>query len=236
MALTDDGFVIEVHESEHAVSTNFSLWRRVGQISGTTIEWIGGAADFDNGAKPSVACGGNRAIQTHQSSDGKTLWFANSLIADRSGWMQDNLQKLQDKPLKQVALPASHDSGMYKGDCGQTQYKDLYDQLSYGIRYFDLRPACGGVPPVFSIYHGICTGPYLSNVLADIARFMNEGHRELVILKFSHYSDNFTDDYYKDMVKEIQSSLGKWLFTTLPPASASRISGWATISPTLTLA
>ena len=169
VALTDDGFVIEVHESEHAVSTNFSLWRRVGEISGTTIEWIGGAADFDNGAKPSVACGGNRAIQTHQSENANTLWFSTSLIADRSSWMQDSLQVLQDKTLKQLALPASHDSGMYKGDCGHTQYKDLYDQLSYGIRYFDLRPDCGGVPPVFSIHHGVCTGPYLSKVLADIA-------------------------------------------------------------------
>jgi len=45
--------------------------------------------------------------------------------------------------LKQLALPASHDSGMYLGGLatlGKTQDLSIYGQLADGIRYFDLRP------------------------------------------------------------------------------------------------
>ncbi len=212
VALTEDGFVIEVHESEHEVSNNLNLWRRVGLINGLTIDWIG-SGDYDNGERPAVACAGKVAIQTHQSSDETSLWFSTSLIAERRSWMQDNLEALQAKTLKDVTLPASHDSGMYVSVLGQTQNKDIYDQLCYGIRYFDLRPGWAGIG--FYIYHGEVLGPPLSDVLADIQRFMEEGHRELIILKFSHFKD-IDDDLYPEMVSMIRSALHRWLLPSLP--------------------
>jgi hypothetical protein len=44
---------------------------------------------------------------------------------------------------------------------------------------------------------------------------MAEGHRELVILKFSHYR-TFDDAIYTGMVDMIRSSLGTWLLRSLP--------------------
>jgi hypothetical protein len=213
VAITDSCCVIEVHESEHDVTTNANLWHRVGVIKDATIDWLE-KGDYDNGERPSVACAGTCAVQTHASSDGTTLWFSTSLITDRCRWMQDNLPLLRGKSLRDLTLPASHDSGMYtKSLLASTQYKDLHDQLAYGIRYFDLRPGwyCGRL----HIMHGGNMGPLFSDVLADIQRFMNEGHRELVILKFSHFQD-IDDDRCDEMTDMICSALKPWLLPSSP--------------------
>lgn len=211
VAVTDDGCVIEVHQSEHDVSTDANLWHRVGVIKDLTIEWLEKSA-YDNGERPSVASAGHYAVQTHASSDSTTLWFSTSLITDRCRWMQDNLPLLRGKTLRDLTLPASHDSGMYtKSLLASTQYKDLHDQLAYGIRYFDLRP--GWYAGRLHIFHGGNMGPLLSDVLADIQRFMKEGHRELVLLKFSHFQD-IDDERYDEMTDMICSSLKPWLVTS----------------------
>jgi hypothetical protein len=44
----------------------------------------------------------------------------------------------------------------------------------------------------------------------DIRRFMRDGHRELVILKFSHYS-NFDADAYREMIGRTVDTIGRWL-------------------------
>jgi len=149
IAITDDGFVIELHKSQ-SLGT---LWRRVGtiDINNKTINFSG-SSQFDDGQTPSVACAfnGSIAIQTHQSENFTTLWSSTSLITNRSDWMYDHLSALKGKTLKQIALPASHDSGMYLTGLavlGKTQDWDIYGQLSYGIRYYDLRPGWDGSDP-----------------------------------------------------------------------------------------
>lgn len=213
VALTDEGEVIEVHTSQH----DSTLWQRVGRVEGDKIVWIGDAANYDDGVAPSVACAGNVAIQVHQSENFDTLWFSTSLFTDRSNWMGDHLDQLGDRSLKELVLPASHDAGMYLHGVfetlGKTQSMSLYGQLSYGVRYFDLRPGWNG--DEFHIYHGIVRGPKLEEVLADVWRYMNEGHRELVILKFSHYQ-NIDSDSYKKMVTMISDYLSPWLVTKRP--------------------
>src|SRR5690606_15537025 len=96
---------------------------------------------------------------------------------------------------------------------GKTQDLSIYKQLAYGIRYFDLRPGWDGSD--LYIYHTV-RGPKLSEVLDDVARFMQEGHRELVILKLSHYV-SFDDDVYQRMVRQIRDRLGRWLIVEKPP-------------------
>jgi hypothetical protein len=208
VALTDDGLVIEVHESTDMTT----LWRRAGQLNGMTITWSG-ADTFDSGVTPSVGCGGKYAIQTHVSNEETTMWCSTSLIRERAGWMHDNFQSLKSKTLKELTLPASHDSGMYISALGKTQHKDIYDQLCYGIRYFDLRPAWHDDD--LWIFHGAAQGPRFSEVLENIQRFMQEDHRELVILKLSHY-ESFNDAVYAEMLKRIHDSLDPWLLRTRP--------------------
>lgn len=211
VAITDDGAVIEVHRSEKYVG----LWRRMGRVNGDSIVWEDGSTQFDDGAKPSVACAGNMAVQTHESEGLRTLWASNCLIMDRARWMTDRLQALGSKTLKTLVLPASHDSGMYEGGfqiVGKTQDLSIYAQLDYGIRYFDLRPKWNGSS--FNIHHGSIPGPALTDVLNQVARFMQGGGKELVVLKISHY-DSFGrgTTVYDKMTAQIKAALGTWLVT-----------------------
>ncbi len=112
--------------------------------------------------------------------------------------MKDHLPAIGGRTLRQLTLPASHDAGMYEivsndpTGAAQTQDLSLFDQLSHGIRYFDLRPQWDKNTLSFNIYHDIfgegdAIGPPLAEVLADVKRFI-EAQREVVILKFSKYS------------------------------------------------
>lgn len=205
VALTGDGFVIEVHHSQG------KLWKKVGKVSGNIIDWKP-SMNFDDGRHPSVATNGKLAVQSHESENFSTLWFSTALVTDRARWMEQRLLRLKDRTLKDLVLPASHDAGMYLdglATLGKTQNLNIYFQLADGIRYFDLRPKWSNGK--LYITHGLITGPLLQDVLNDIKRFMNEGHRELVIFKFSHY-DNFSDEVYSTLVKQIAETIGTWLY------------------------
>ena len=146
-----------------------------------------------------------------------------------------------------------------------TQDKTIYEQLSLGIRTFDLRPklqdglsyfhhstganisytnsGCRSFDFVSIHWLDLCyecvltiseisaNGPPLQQVLNDVRRFMNQGHRELVILNFSHYLNKttgqtnqvFGDFQYRQLIGNITNSLGRWLFTSLP-AGKQRLS------------
>lgn len=213
VALTPEGEVIVVYEN----TDQKTVLQRFGRIRGKSIDWAGEAVYFDDGARPSVACNGGMAIQVHQSENFNALWASTSRVADRSRWMQDNLRVLGDLTLPWLTTGASHDAGMYQHgllmSLGKTQNLDLYQQLSNGIRYFDLRPKWDG--SALYVSHGPITGPALAEIVDDVRRFMNEGNRELVILKFSHYA-KFTDGIYEQLVEMLQDKLGRWLFQNLP--------------------
>jgi len=131
--------------------------------------------------------------------------------------MEDRLADWGNRSLRQMVLPASHDAGMYlvgfPQSLGRTQTLNLYGQLKLGVRYFDLRPSWRD--GTLYIHHDIITGPRLCDVLNDVRRFMNEGHRELIILKLSHY-DSFNADRYESAIAEIQNRLGSWLYVSKP--------------------
>jgi len=124
----------------------------------------------------------------------------------------------------------------------QTQERRISDQLSYGIRYFDLRPK--KIDGYWCIHHSqdlqfkkrlnnditielssvSATGPSLDEVLGDVASFM-KNHRELVILHFSHYKvlnmnsgrfNRFDTECYKTLVQKIKDHLQPWLYNALP--------------------
>jgi hypothetical protein len=129
--------------------------------------------------------------------------------------MEETLDQIGKRSLKQLTLPASHDAAMYltgfPQSLGRTQNLSIYGQLNEGIRYFDLRPAWRE-GEIF-MHHDFIMGPKLDVVLGDVQRFMSENHCELVILKFSHY-DAIDDAHYSTMVQQIQTKLAPWLWTT----------------------
>lgn len=76
---------------------------------------------------------------------------------DYSTWMTDQIDVIGEHTLREISIPGSHDAGMNgkthcwpagsARDCNtQTQESSIYEQLSNGARYFDIRPTrWGGV-------------------------------------------------------------------------------------------
>jgi hypothetical protein len=230
VAITDDGFVIEVHKSQ-AWGT---LWRNVGtvDIDRKVINWSPNE-QYDTGQAPSVAVAlnGSVAVQTHQSELDTTLWFSTSLVIDRMLWMEQQYNTLRTKPLWQVTLPGSHDSGAYDMGTDRAPCHDAPDwvpgtvvrlfatahnlnmagQLQNGARYFDLRPYYKD--GTFYAYHDVL-GANFENILNDVAWFLQHTKRELVILKISHFC-NFDDYMHQQLVNLITQKLGTYLFKNM---------------------
>ena len=221
VAITDDGLVVLVYRAR----TQVQVIELIGQIEpdGETITWKR-HRHFDLGTIPSVAVAGNMAVEVHQHETHPELRFSTSLITDRASWMEDRLQTLGPKRLRDLCLPASHDAGMYVAGPVSMGYAvnqnlTIYQQLVYGIRYFELRPMwrrpSDRRPGRLEIHHGGWSGPDLATVLNDVKNFASEGHRELVILKFSHFR-NFDAEVYDRLVSETEAAIGRWLVRSTP--------------------
>lgn len=213
IALTDDGQVVETHASGSG-----TVWQNTGYISGTTIVWNSVPSQFDSGVSTAVAVSGNLAVQTTQYSN-NGLASSSSLLLDRASWMENALGTIGNRALSQIAMPGSHDAGMYWNSglyaLAETQDTTINQQLYAGVRYFDLRPHWTGSD--LEIYHGPLYAESAQTVLNDVASFMQTNRRELVILKFSHY-DNFDSAgiAYQTLASWIQNTIGSWLYTGRP--------------------
>lgn len=219
VALTDDGMVVVVLQERTAKR----VLELTGQLNGNSITWNRWWI-YDEGVCASVAAAGTMAVEVHQHA--AQVHFSTSLVTDRASWMQNRLGALGRKRLGDLVLPASHDAGMYKTnipDLSRNQNLSIYEQLRYGIRYFDLRPMWLLGQGPWLIHHGGTPGPTMQTVLEDVKKFATEeagedgkDHQELVILKLSHfqYADN---NHYKRLAKQVTDTIGPWLVTSKPP-------------------
>ncbi|WP_266157247.1 tectonin domain-containing protein [Dyella silvatica] len=138
--------------------------------------------------------------------------------SNRSIWMTSGYELIKERTLRELVIPGSHDAGMYLGGIsivGKTQDLSIYDQLKEGVRYFDIRPLARKAADgsySFVTYHGISmiVGASITDILNDVARFMREPGKELVILKMSHFSA-FDTWAYQALVQQVRSKLGVWL-------------------------
>lgn len=138
----------------------------------------------------------------------------NPVYMSLSNWMTATYDLIKDRSLHQIAIPGSHDAGMSKSyhcywgnSCNtQTQEEDMYYQLWKGARYIDFRPVdltpedgsgndwytghwaynsspgwvgCMGEDIEEALYH-------ISSYLGDMKSLYPDGHKELVIVNFSH--------------------------------------------------
>ena len=235
VALTEDGLVIAVHQS----STNNTLWSRVGRLNRTSrrIEWIAGKFLYLREATaPAVAIDHGVAVQVNRR--GHVVQCAASLVIDRTSWMADHLGLIGNKKLMEIALPASHDAHMatavrcagQAGACQtQTQNHNIWGQLVFGCRYFDIRPVIYRNEMQtghFSNGRG-CHGQSMDSVLSDVQKYLEGGGRDLVILLFSHYwnrdrgrNAGFTDDDMRRLLNQVTNGpLRGWLYDRKAPAA-----------------
>jgi len=216
VAITDDGMVIVVLRAR----TRFVVLELIGQLSadGNTVAWNRWGY-FDDGTQPAVAAAGTMAVEIHQHEKYRSLRFSTSILTNRASWMQDRLNTLGQKSLRELVLPASHDAAMYDTtfDHARNQNLSIYEQLRYGIRYFDLRPMwmSRGRRSEFVIHHSGLQGPTLQKVLNDVKQFAQHRHQELIILKFSHFK-GVTPRRYTDLANQIIATIGDWLVDSRP--------------------
>lgn len=237
-ALTDEGSVLITYQATGGARRLFQV---VGRLDGETIRkldfLIPNQTDYayDDGSDAQVATNGKVAVQVFHAggSTGNQLRANASLIFDRTNWMGDNRTYYRDKTLRRIALPASHDAGAFADNVARTQNLTIRQQLRYGVRYFDIRPKYSGDngQPLdatkITTYHDITVtsqgpqdflGPTLVDLVRNIRLFM-ESHKELVILKISHFK-NFNDKVFAKLAEILvgdpqttTSGLRQWLFT-----------------------
>ncbi|KAH7106890.1 PLC-like phosphodiesterase [Auriculariales sp. MPI-PUGE-AT-0066] len=115
-------------------------------------------------------------------------------------WMHASLASIGSRPLRQICMPGSHDSGMFVRnkstigvfDCNAlTQRVGFGEQLECGARYFDLRPAVSSGQYVCGHYSSVngtllgANGQTFDNIIQDLNKFTAQ-NAELVILNLSH--------------------------------------------------
>jgi hypothetical protein len=222
IALTNDNFVVVVFKP---IAEELNQLTGRLDIASKTIQWDldGVSLYYDDGQNPSVAAAGSMAITIHEGEGAfaARLWFATSIITDRANWMRDRRSRIGTRPLRQLILPASHDSGMYTAGLSivaKTQELSILGQLENGIRYFDLRPKYDAGDDRFDIHHGGVEGPTLAAVLADIKEFA-ASHAELIIIDFADFEDfggHEVSTVYDRFTQQIRDAIGLWMFSSKP--------------------
>ncbi|VUZ56801.1 unnamed protein product [Hymenolepis diminuta] len=149
-------------------------------------------------------------------------------------WMSDLSEEVTKIPLSKLAIPGSHDSSSYciddkcdlsedneafpilmlLGDLGKvissrwgrTQDANLSEQLTAGIRYFDLRVMYRQSDGLFYFVHGQFAKT-LSTELLAIHSFLQDHPKEVVILDFNHLYCFFHPDALSEFVASLISGL-----------------------------
>ncbi len=160
-----------------------------------------------------------------------------------TNWMENSAEYFNNFPLNHIILPGTHDSGAYELDfkipignkklkfanyiskflpcVGNiikawtiTQKYSIYDQLNNGIRLFDFRVSYSENENEYYITHTF-TCVKLNIVLCDIAQFLNEQKKEVLILQFTadweHRSD-MTTQRNNEVIDKIHLILNTFLY------------------------
>ncbi|XP_029003654.1 PI-PLC X domain-containing protein 1 isoform X2 [Betta splendens] len=157
-------------------------------------------------------------------------------------WMSALPEELWDVPLTDLAIPGSHDAMSYCLDINSplvrsesnlfrlldrlfycftrplifkwstTQDKSIEEQLSLGIRYFDLRIAHKPNDPSSDLYftHVIYTHLTVVETLLSVATWLESHPREVVILACSHF-EGMDDKRHEAFIRSLKKLFGSKL-------------------------
>ncbi|KAL6107623.1 plcxd1 [Pungitius sinensis] len=157
-------------------------------------------------------------------------------------WMSGLPEELWDVPLTDLAIPGSHDAMSYCLDVGSplvpsesgafrlldrlfscvtrpvifkwatTQDKSIEEQLSMGIRFFDLRVAHKPSDPSSDLYftHVIYTHAAVLETMASVAVWLKSHPKEVVILACSHF-EGIDDELHQSFIVSLKKLFGSKL-------------------------
>lgn len=156
--------------------------------------------------------------------------FKTGIYTNWQSYIDDDVRFLD------VVTPGSHDAGTNGlGDLFRTQNSGYYDQLSAGVRYFDVRVAefQGTVRSVHAdsgepLTPSSANGVPFQDILDDINRFIEENPSEVIILDFQHIWDDFSSVVLPMIVSNLpsQAILNKSLSQDLSTLTMGQLREW----------
>ncbi|XP_045467727.1 PI-PLC X domain-containing protein 1-like isoform X2 [Harmonia axyridis] len=120
--------------------------------------------------------------------------------------------------LGEMIIPGTHNSGAWTGvppilldKYVLNQDRDLYEQLVFGQRYFDIR--VGILDNEFRITHNLVQTSYFEKELDKIAKFVQKSPREIIILDIHKFNIpvEFSKADHIQVVDLIDKKIGKYI-------------------------
>ena len=152
--------------------------------------------------------------------------MAVNCIKTQPVWMWEMKEHIGSIPLHALMIPGTHNAGAYNKFSSYSddtilmrysvnQGEDVWTQLLFGIRYFDIRVSYfSDTPEKFWLVHDFVKQNPLYEVVQDVKRFLRIT-RELVILDFHRFTSGFNGDKeetrHSELVEYIQSELGEFM-------------------------
>ncbi len=241
IAINDCNAFVAMHKSN---SSN-TLWFHQGVITDGQDIIFGSSNSYANGTSPTVAFNNKQQLVEVHVENITHRWYLSTDMVKQNltgnlSWMSDNYEVLKTKPLSQITLPGTHDTGTYdltnipaKGDESPliefleehapspflldifkdfsiAQHRNVGDQLKGGIRFLDLRII--EYESEFYIHHGVL-GPKIPLILEDIFNFLSDDKvtHELVIVAASNMRQ-MEDNSHAKFMDLVENTLGKFLF------------------------
>jgi 1-phosphatidylinositol phosphodiesterase len=128
-------------------------------------------------------------------------------------------------PLSALTIPGTHDSGSYgipfPNLYTKTQDLSFTDQLSAGVRYFDMRVGYEGDQQFILVHDWVKSTVTLADALGQIRAYIDAHAAEIIILDFHRFT-NFTTDPisydgpdfpYAKLADCVETGLGSTLFS-----------------------
>lgn len=151
-----------------------------------------------------------------------------SVLHWANNWMELFAPCIQNLCLNELTLPGTHDASTYcAGSISQswvqTQYQNINQQLSQGIRALDLRLmlSSGSGDNQFVMCHGSFALPLtLVDFLNQVTQFLADNPQEFVILDLHDFEGNWTSQTYQDLSNLIINTIGQ--DKLIPPSGISQ--------------
>lgn len=165
--------------------------------------------------------GTNRICYMEQKHLGLTFTLGRPVRSTTpTAWMQSSLSVIGNRPLRSICMPGSHDAGMsviegktafVTNEDVLTQTGNIGSQLSFGSRYFDLRPVIASGVFKTGHYSEIeivgwqgADGQAFSEIISELNAF-TASNAELIVLNLSH--DLNTDSGYGTLTQSDWNNL-----------------------------
>lgn len=157
----------------------------------------------------------NRTLYCTYNSNGITAKWMEILVQEIT---KNSVTPVPSFTLRDMVLPGTHDSGsatisIWKpfSAAGRTQNLSIYEQLTAGIRYLDIRVANGttGGDDILSIWHGCLEGDNFTKTIEEIHTFVTEHTNELIVCEIvPEYNKKFNTIQKRNCLEIVRNTIG----------------------------